>query len=63
MTCPCSEARVRIDGPSFDPVLQAMGVVPEVGMSAIRFSVGRGTTQGEIDIVVDQMANILASAA
>jgi len=62
MACPCSEACVRIDGPSFEPVPQGMGVAPEVGMSAIRFSLGRGTTQGEIDIVVHQLANILAFA-
>lgn len=42
------------------PVLQAMGVAPEVGMGAIRFSLGRSTTQGEIDTVVDQLADILA---
>jgi len=41
------------------PVLQAMGVAPEVGMGAIRFSLGRRTTQREIDTVVDQLADIL----
>jgi cysteine desulfurase len=40
------------------PVLQAMGVAPEVGMGAIRFSLGRGTTQDEIDAVADQLAHI-----
>jgi cysteine desulfurase len=45
------------------PVLQAMGVAPEVGMGAIRFSLGRGTTQHEIDAVADRLANLLASAA
>lgn len=34
------------------PVLKAMGVKPEVGMGAIRFSLGRGTTQAEIDEAV-----------
>ncbi|UQR62954.1 hypothetical protein LRP30_40515 [Bradyrhizobium sp. C-145] len=29
-----------------------MGIAPEVGMGAIRFSLGRGTTPGEIDEVV-----------
>jgi cysteine desulfurase len=43
------------------PVLQAMGVAPEAGMGAIRFSLGRRTTQGEIDTVADQLADILAS--
>jgi len=32
-------------------------------MSAIRFSVGRGTTQGEIKMVVEKLANVPASAA
>jgi cysteine desulfurase len=44
------------------PVLKAMGVAPKVGMGAIRFSLGRGTTQGEIDTVADQLADILAWA-
>ncbi|MGI9424645.1 MAG: cysteine desulfurase NifS, partial [Hyphomicrobiaceae bacterium] len=33
------------------PVLRAMGIAPQVGMGAVRFSLGRGTTQREIDIV------------
>ena len=37
------------------PVLEAMGVPPEVGMGAIRFSLGRGTTEEEIDSVVNQL--------
>jgi cysteine desulfurase len=45
------------------PVLQAMGVAPEVGMGAIRFSLGRGTTQDEIDAVADRLAQILAPPA
>jgi cysteine desulfurase len=35
------------------PVLQAMGVAPEIGMGAVRFSLGRTTTRGEIEAVVD----------
>src|SRR5262249_4980736 len=35
------------------PVLTAMGIGQEVGMGAIRFSLGRGTNQEEIDAVVD----------
>lgn len=35
------------------PVLGAMGVAPEVGLGAIRFSLGRSTTREEIDAVVD----------
>lgn len=41
------------------PVLRAMGVVPEVGMGAIRFSLGRNTTQEEIEEVVRRLARIL----
>jgi len=33
------------------PVLRAMGVAPEVGMGAIRFSLGRGTTTSDIQSV------------
>jgi cysteine desulfurase len=39
------------------PVLQAMGVAPEVGMGALRFSLGRSTTQDEIDTVVAQICH------
>jgi cysteine desulfurase len=42
------------------PVLQAMNVAPEVGMGAIRFSLGRHTTEGEVDEVVDQLRGALA---
>ena len=45
------------------PVLKAMGVPPEVGMGAIRFSLGRGTTPQEIDTVADQLAHVLAATA
>jgi len=44
------------------PVLRAMQVAPEVGMGAIRFSLGRGTTNGEVDSVVARLANLLAPA-
>lgn len=33
------------------PVLRAMGVTPEIGMGAIRFSLGRGTTTSDIQSV------------
>ena len=36
-----------------------MGVTPEVGMGAIRFSLGRGTTPSEIDDVVGRVPSIL----
>ncbi len=45
------------------PVLKAMQVAPEVGMGAIRFSLGRGTTQEEIDAVADRLTNVVAAAA
>jgi cysteine desulfurase len=45
------------------PVLKAMGVEREVGMGAIRFSLGRSTRQEEIDAVGDRLAQILAPAA
>ena len=37
-----------------------MGIAPEIGMGAIRFSLGRGTTQDEIEEVVDQLRRVLA---
>ena len=37
------------------PVLRAMEVAPEIGMGAIRFSLGRTTTRGEIEAVVDSL--------
>jgi len=50
----------RID---LSPVLQAMGVAPEIGMGAIRFSLGRATTAEEVDTVVEALSNITAHAA
>ncbi|MGO9741340.1 MAG: cysteine desulfurase family protein [Roseiarcus sp.] len=41
------------------PVLAAMGVAPEVGMGAIRFSVGRWTTRDEIEGAVDLLRRAL----
>lgn len=37
------------------PVLRAMRVVPEIGMGAIRFSLGRTTTREEIETVVEEL--------
>lgn len=42
------------------PVLEAMGIPPNVGMGAIRFSLGRGTTPEQIDYVVDALRGALA---
>jgi cysteine desulfurase len=44
------------------PVLQAMVVAPQVGTGAVRFSLGRGTTQDEIQTVVDRLTDVLATA-
>ncbi len=43
------------------PVLTAMGVPPEIGMGAIRFSLGRGTTEAEIREVVERLDRVLAA--
>jgi cysteine desulfurase len=54
----CHTGRIELS-----PVLKAMGVTPEAGMGAIRFSLGRGTTREEIDAVADGLAQMLAPAA
>lgn len=43
----CHSGRIELS-----PVLRAMGTSPHVGMGAVRFSLGRGTTKPEIDAVV-----------
>jgi cysteine desulfurase len=43
------------------PVLKAMGISPEVGMGAIRFSLGRTTTLQELGRVVDLLKDALPS--
>jgi cysteine desulfurase len=53
----CHSGRVELS-----PVLNAMGVTPEVGMGAIRFSLGRGTTRGDIDLVVERLTNLRVTA-
>lgn len=53
----CHAGRVE-----FSPVLEAMGVAPEVGMGAIRFSLGRQTTEAEIEATVERLAGVLAPA-
>ena len=47
--------------PSLSPVLHAMNVPPEVGLGAVRFSLGRTTTEAEIDEVTDRLARLFAS--
>ncbi|MHC5036778.1 MAG: cysteine desulfurase family protein [Planctomycetota bacterium] len=41
------------------PVLKAMGVPPEIGKGAVRFSLSRDTTEGEIDYVLDRLAGTI----
>lgn len=50
----CHEGSVELS-----PVLAAMGVSDEVGMGAIRFSLGRATTDAELDAVVQKLATAL----
>jgi cysteine desulfurase len=50
----CHSGQVRLS-----PVLEAMGVPPEVGMGAIRFSLGRYTTLEEITAVVERLRHVL----
>jgi cysteine desulfurase len=44
------------------PVLRAMGIPPNVGMGAIRFSLGMDTTLGEIEWVVDRLQRVMGCA-
>lgn len=41
------------------PVLRAMGISPEIGKGAIRFSLGRSTTEEEIEELLSQLTRIL----
>ena len=52
----CHSGRIELS-----PVLEAMGISPEVGMGAVRFSLGRGTTRDEIDVVVERLTDLLAA--
>jgi cysteine desulfurase len=42
------------------PVLEAMGIAPEIGIGAIRFSLGRDTALAEVEHVVGELADLLA---
>jgi cysteine desulfurase len=46
----CHSGRIELS-----PVLEAMGVEAEVGMGAVRLSLGRATTRDEIDTVIAQL--------
>lgn len=50
----CHAGRIELS-----PVLQAMRVAPQIGMGAIRFSLGRGTTQEEIVMVTAELRRVL----
>jgi len=39
-----------------------MHVAPEVGMGAIRFSLGRTTTRNEVAVVVEHLTGLFAKA-
>jgi cysteine desulfurase len=54
----CHSGRVGLS-----PVLKAMGIRPEVGMGAIRFSLGRYTAIEEIDAVVDRLTDVLVAGS
>lgn len=45
---------------TLSPVLQAMRITPEVGLGAIRFSLGRGTREHEIETVVAELRRVIA---
>ena len=51
----CHAGRVTLS-----PVLEAMRVPPEVGMGAVRFSLGRSTTWEELDTVIEGLASAIA---
>lgn len=53
-------AACHADSVELSPVLRAMGVPPAVGMGAVRLSLGRMTTEAEIDEVLDRLASIPA---
>jgi cysteine desulfurase len=53
----CHSGRIELS-----PVLKAMGIAPEVGVGAVRFSLGRTTTRDEIDGVVERLTSPFAEA-
>lgn len=52
----CHAGRIELS-----PVLAAMGIPERIGMGAIRFSLGRGTTSDEIDQVIARLARIASA--
>ena len=53
----CHSGRIELS-----PVLEAMRIAPEVGMGAVRFSLGRTTTHDEIDVVIEGLTDIFGKA-
>jgi len=51
----CHTGRIELS-----PVLQAMQVPPEVGMGAVRFSLGRQTTDEDVQTVCDRLVEMRA---
>lgn len=51
-------AACHADSVELSPVLAAMGVPPVVGMGAVRLSLGRMTTEAEIDEVLRRLAGL-----
>jgi cysteine desulfurase len=52
----CHSGRIELS-----PVLAAMSIPERIGMGAIRFSLGRGTTSDEIDQVIARLAGIASA--
>lgn len=52
----CHAGRIELS-----PVLAAMGIAPEVGMGAVRFSLGRETTEQEIDAAAEALKAALSA--
>ena len=49
----CHSGRIELS-----PVLRAMRIAPEIAMGAIRFSLGRGSTQAEVDEVAQRISRV-----
>jgi cysteine desulfurase len=54
----CHAGRIELS-----PVLEAMDVEPEVGMGAVRFSLGRGTARDDVDLVAERLDAMLAASS
>jgi cysteine desulfurase len=50
----CHSGRIELSS-----VLRAMGISEQIGLGAVRFSLGRGTTADEIAEVVDRVSDVL----